>query len=492
MEDALNIVKKGAYIFFLGIFISKLLNYGFRIIIARWLSPSEYGLFSLGLAVLSLAMVISSLGFPTGIERFVGISKENKEKVKAILKFSIYIGLFLSIISGILTFVYADEISSIFFKNPDLTLILQIFAFAIPLYVISELASSLFIGLEDPKYRLITQDIIGNVSKIVLAVILLAAGLGLKGITIAYVLSIAISMFLMLFLLKGAGYLDSIKLRRHKELLKTYFSFSWPLLSASILFTLMTWTDSLMIGYYMAEDQVGIYNAAVPIASLLLIVLTGFKGLVLPPTSRLFSKGKLDKIKEVYIKTTDWITLFAVPLLLLILFYSNEILYTLFGPAYMGAKLSLQILSLGFFVAVITGPTAQAVSMTGKSKTILIIRVISALTNIIANIILIPSYGIIGAAIATSSAIIVYNLLTATFVIRKLHFTPVSKYLPYLTIIGLASFLLIELFPIPSQSALLYALINGGVSIVIFFLLSFLLSKKIREDIYELLRFKSG
>ena len=239
MEDALNIVKKGAYIFFLGIFISKLLNYGFRIIIARWLSPSEYGLFSLGLAVLSLAMVISSLGFPTGIERFVGISKENKEKVKAILKFSIYIGLFLSIISGILTFVYADEISSIFFKNPDLTLILQIFAFAIPLYVISELASSLFIGLEDPKYRLITQDIIGNVSKIVLAVILLAAGLGLKGITIAYVLSIAISMFLMLFLLKGAGYLDSIKLRRHKELLKTYFSFSWPLLSASILFTLM-------------------------------------------------------------------------------------------------------------------------------------------------------------------------------------------------------------------------------------------------------------
>ena len=162
-EDYLKKIVKGAGIAFLGLAISKLFGYIYRILIAR-VGTEEYGLFSIGIAVFSLLTTICLLGLKGGILRYVSFykSREDYGKVKGVILFSIKTILPLSFIVGVILFIFSRQISLYIFHKEDLAVVLQILAFAIPFAAFKEIASSVFYAFQEVRYEVYSKNIVEN------------------------------------------------------------------------------------------------------------------------------------------------------------------------------------------------------------------------------------------------------------------------------------------------------------------------------------------
>ena len=154
-EDSLKKITKGAGIAFLGIIISKLLGYIYRILVART-DTEMYGLLSIGIAVFSILTTVSLLGLNNGVLRYVSFykGKGDQEKIKQIIKVCLKITIPFSIIVSALFFIFSKQISIYFFHTEDLTIVFKIFAFAIPLTVFREMIFSIFQSFQKIKYEI--------------------------------------------------------------------------------------------------------------------------------------------------------------------------------------------------------------------------------------------------------------------------------------------------------------------------------------------------
>src|SRR3972149_8037459 len=93
LDKSLNLLVKTSFIVFIGLALSKILGYTYRIIIARYFGPEVYGLFSLALMVSGWFIAISTLGLSEGLLRFIPIYRGRKErnKISYLFRFSIII-----------------------------------------------------------------------------------------------------------------------------------------------------------------------------------------------------------------------------------------------------------------------------------------------------------------------------------------------------------------------------------------------------------------
>ena len=101
---ALNTVAKGAGIVFTGVIASKVLSYLYRIFIARYFGPNDYGLLNLGLAIIGFLTIISLLGLPSGVTRYIAYyrTKRNESKIRGVVTTSVKLILPFSIALSVL------------------------------------------------------------------------------------------------------------------------------------------------------------------------------------------------------------------------------------------------------------------------------------------------------------------------------------------------------------------------------------------------------
>ena len=168
-EDSLKKITKGAGIAFIGVVISKILGYVYRVLIART-DIEIYGLISIGIALFSLLTTISLLGLHKGLLRYVSFykGKEDFEKIKQTIKTSLKITIPFSIFISVLFFIFSKQISLYFFHTPDLNLVFKIFAFAVPITVFRDLIFSTFQSFQKIKYEVYAKSITENLTKIIL------------------------------------------------------------------------------------------------------------------------------------------------------------------------------------------------------------------------------------------------------------------------------------------------------------------------------------
>ena len=422
-DDSLKRITKGGLIFFIGIIISKILVYIYRLILART-GPEQYGLISLGIAILGVSTTVSLLGLNQGVIRYISFYKTKKEllKVKEVIFSAIKLTLPLSLVITILLVLFSKQISIEFFDNIDLDIVVKVVAIALPFSVLREIFFNTFISFEKVQYEVYTKSLIENISKIILTVLFIFLGWKIMGISVAYTLSIIISFFAALYLLKTKifsqieGKVSAFMI--NKELIL----YSLPLLLSNFIFSLMLWTDTLMIGYFLPESQVGIYNAALPTAFLISMVPTALFTLFVPILIEIYTKKENENFKIVYKTVTKWVLLLNLVLLSTFFLFSKEILSILFGQEYAIASTSLIILSFGYFIGYFIGASQSVLLVFKKTKLILLNTVIMIIGNVVLNFYLIPIYGINGAAIATAFIFIIRAIFLTieTFFITKL------------------------------------------------------------------------
>ncbi|NJE00443.1 flippase [Thermococcus sp. JdF3] len=424
-SQALQRIARGTGIVFAGTVISMFFGFLSRAVIARYFSTGEYGVFNLALTVLNIALVIAMLGFQNALPREVAFYREKEpSKVRDLISTALVIVALNSVIWTAVLFAGAGDISRLF-GDERLAGALRIVVFALPFWALTGVIISVSRGFGRVREQVYFQNIIYPL----LFMVFVAVGAFLKFpfdfVFAAYVISWGLTFLALVFsswkvdLLK---FTISLSSKLGKELVK----FSVPLMLTGIAGFVMTWTDTLMLGYYLGSDVVGLYNGAAPIAKLLPIFLNS-AGLIFPPlVTVLYVQGKLKEMGRVYQILTKWIFLATFPLFSLIFLFPEPTISLFFGAKYVSAAPALQILALGFMFHTFLGLNGWSLIVIGESNFIMYSTLISAVINVVLNALLIPSYNIEGAAIATAASYFVTNVLNSLRLYQRTKIHPFS------------------------------------------------------------------
>lgn len=173
--------------------------------------------------------------------------------------------------------------------------------------------------------------------------------------------------------------------------------------------------DILMLGLLTESRETGLYRGATVLSQLVVFGLGVMNYVILPRIAGLHARGDRAVLQRLVTKSAQTISVIAAIGLVVIVVSGRPLLSLLFGPEFAAAHTALIILALGQFANALFGPVALVLNMTGHERLTLIGVLMAVCLNAVLNLALIPLYGIEGAAIASASALILWNVTLAVF-----------------------------------------------------------------------------
>lgn len=409
-DDSLKKIGKGALYVFLGIIFAKFIGYLFKFITAR-LGTDQYGILSLGLMVYSVFNIVLLFGLDYGITRFTAYYSE-KGEIKSLIKYVLSVVFVTSLIGSVLMFLFSDIISVSLFHTLELGIVLKILAIAVPFECLRSIFLGIIKGFQNLKYEFYARYMIEGSLRIILLFALVYSGFGIVGASLAYLGSIFVSfLFSVFFFTKTFSYFKEKALKiNYGEVL----DYSWPLMFNTLLGLATISIDSFMIGYFRTVSEVGVYNAVAPIARLTYMIPFSLSALLVPILVGLYAKKDEVSFTSVYNVLNGWVFKLNLPLFMFILFFPKELLFVLFGEDYVTGYISLIILASGFFIMYSFYVSREMLLALKKSKHVFYYSLIGVLLNIVLAYLLVPKYGIIGAAVSSVVCLLLISVLIFT------------------------------------------------------------------------------
>jgi O-antigen/teichoic acid export membrane protein len=285
----------------------------------------------------------------------------------------------------------------------------MVFAIAIPFNAITLVVAFATQGFKRLKYKIfITQFL--NPTILLVVMIISFWFISVEVALMAPMLVSSIIGFIVMF-----AVLKKLTGVKNQQLLKAPFDrellvFSYPLMFVTILLTLMHWMDILMLGAFTNASTVGLYHPAARTAGLLQALLTSFLSIYSPMIAQFHAESDQKNMSGSYKLVSRWLLTFSIPVALIFLVYPQKVML-LFGAEYLPSANVLIVLTAATFIHAILGAAQSTLSMTGHTRLLLWNAIGAFIINIILNIILIPNYGMIGAAWATLISLFVISLL---------------------------------------------------------------------------------
>lgn len=394
-----------------------------RVVIGHLLTPEAFGEASIGIAIVRLGATLAMLGFGQGVARYVSRFDEHVDRRGVWVSAVVVTGVATLGLTAAL-YANATQIAGLLFESPGSPRVVRTFVLALPFLVGMRIGLGGIRGMENTVYRTIARDLLFPIGRIGLIVVLVMAGYDLVGVGYAYILAAAASCLVAHYLLHRLVPLVG-QFRTHtRELMR----FSAPLVVAGILGQLLTRTDTIMLGALSDSYEVAMYNAARPLAGGILIVLSAFGFLYLPMMSRLDADAKRERMDRIYKTTTKWIYIVTFPAFLTFVFFPADVLRVFFGPAYTDGAPALIILSIGFFVNALLGRNRETLSALGLTTYLLVSNALAFAVNVVANLVLIPPYGLVGAATASAASFLVMNVVVSGVLLVRYDISPFSSW----------------------------------------------------------------
>lgn len=426
--QSLHTVAKGGIIVFVGTIAGMVLGFVGRVLFARFFEASEYGIFSLGFTIAFISASIGTIGLREGATRQIAYyrGKKENEKVRTIVLWTIIFSSVAGIAFMLLIFISSDFVASNVFDIPGLSFPLKLFSVSIPFYIFIYIFVSIFRGFKKVKEKVIFEELIKNLLFPVLLCGVIILGLSYTWGVFVYTLSIELTgIGLLLYFMRKriVPSLGQISLRESWSTGKDLLLFSLPLMLVSILHNVLGWTDTLMLGYFLNADVVGLYNAATPLGKFVSVALGMMTFVYFPLAAELFATGQEKEIKKSYSILTKWVCTATLPLTLVLVFFPGIVINFFFGANYVLAKRVLQILAIGFFINNLLGPNRELLTVMKKTSFLMQTTFLAAVINIGLNALFISEYGIEGAAVATVTAVIFINIVRTIklYSLAKIH-----------------------------------------------------------------------
>ena len=410
-DEGVSVLAKQGSITFVGNVANGVFGFAIVMLMTRFVSPSVYGLFVLATSVILFMQVFANLGLPLAIDYFVPQYLDDGEdgKAKGVIVQVTGTVLVTSTLIAVALAVSASTIGD-FFQEPSLGIALLLLSVTIPMLAIYNVLLTSYYSIKKLQYRVIMRDLVRPIVRFIVTAGLLLGGFGLLGLIAGYVvgLLVAITVGAVVFTYK-AWRIVSAKLEFVAP--GPLVRYSVPLAMTSVVYVLMGHVDYFLLGFYLDSDDVGIYRVGYMLGSALMIIFSSLAPVFKPLIAE--TRDDTALVQERFRVAARWIAGFTMPIAITLALGASSYLAVLYTPQYAEASAVVALLCAAFlFNVTFGGPDGTLLQGMGYARIVFVNTLVLFGANFVVSIVLIPIYGIEGAAIGSATALVLVGAMT--------------------------------------------------------------------------------
>lgn len=429
LKEEQKTIIRGTFWGLLGNVAIKFVSFFYLILLARFFTTDEVGIFYLCFSITTIIFVFADLGLTSTLSRYIPFycSRGEKDRAYGLLKVSYLVAGFASVFFAAVLFILSDPIA-VLFRNP---------AIKVPLQIISTVlvARILFVMnvafIEARKNNKVTNFLLNaqNIIKLALTIALLwfmssSSATIIAAFVGSYLLATIISFWSAKREIDRLGLTQaSLDTPTSFKLLAEVVPFGLMLSFLGAIWMVMEATDRLMMGYMLppeiAAKKIAVYSVALALASLIMIFPAAVCSIFLPMVTEFYGKGKKDEMVKLASMSFRWLVMLMAPLTILLIAFPDKILQLFYGAEYATGAWVLAIFSVGLFIRGMS--YVQNYMLVGARivKIELTIAIATAMLNVILCWFLITLFGMEGAALASALSFCFITILM-TYYSKKL------------------------------------------------------------------------
>ncbi len=401
---------------------SAVVAFGSQILLARWMGSHEFGIY---IYVWTWALLFGQaidFGLAQSAQRFIPeyITRNTPALLRGYLFASRWMCIGLSILVAILCAV-AIRIAEPWL-SPYLVVPLYLVCMILPAYGFANVQDGIARSYDWVTLAFVPSFLLRQLLITGLAAATYALGLGVDAVTVTIISGIAIWVAVI-----GQALVLNRRLRvqvppgpRVYEI-RTWLATSLPILLVEGFYLLLAYTDILVMQFFVAPQEAAVYYAAAKTLALVSFISWAIAATAAHRFSALHAagdRGALAAFLATTIRWTFWPSLMATLLLLLI---GKQVLQ-LFGTDFASGYHFMAILSIGLLARSALGPVEKLLNMLGEQRLCALVYAGAFLINLLLCLLLIPVLGAVGAAIATTVALVAECILLFFVTRRRLGF----------------------------------------------------------------------
>lgn len=405
---------------------SVLLGFVLAVILARTLGPEQYGVYGFVLTLVTLIAIPAQVGLPHLVVRETAKAATSRDwaLMRGIWRWATrYVAvtsLVLLLAVGVALYLAGHYLSEARYWA-------LIIAFPlIPLIALGNIRGAALRGLRRVVLGQLPEKVIRTVVLILLALAFLTWGVGAgydftaSTALALYVAAAAIAFLTGAWLLWRARPEGVVLERSIRTEGREWQRAVLPLALITGVQVLNSHVDVLFLGLLRSDEEVGLYRVVIQLGNLVIFGLTAINMVLHPHISRLHQQGNREALQRMVTNSARVILLLALPPVFLFVLFGEWVLILAFGEDYTSAHVALSILALGQLINAGMGSVGALLNMTGHERDTMRGMLIALALNVSLNLLLIPPFGIEGAAFATALTFASWNVFLWRMVWKRL------------------------------------------------------------------------
>ncbi len=386
----------------------------------------EVGRYTTCFALLSLLSLLSMAGLRAAMTRYVATALADADlgRLRGTLRTGVAVAAGASALVGAGLALAAPLVASVM-GEPALEAGVLVVAVTVPAATLTETLLSATQGWRDQRPFTLVGRIGEPLTRCVVSVAVIASGGGFVevlwvGAVTGWAAAGVAGWFLWRRLRRTRRRLEPGAPRYE---LRAMFSFSAVSWVSALAATGLIWAGTLLLGVLGTQEDVGTFAVASRLVGLAVFVMAPVNAAFTPHMAHLHHVGDLPGAARAYGSATRWILLLSAPAFVLLAVLPDDLL-ELFGPGYAAAAAVTVVLAAGQLVSAAAGPCGTVLTMSGRVRLTMADNLLVLVLDVVLTLVLVPRYGVLGAAVAWSLSLVVVNLLKLWQVRRVVGLAP--------------------------------------------------------------------
>jgi O-antigen/teichoic acid export membrane protein len=403
-------MARGAVVNLLGSLAAIVLGFGVTLLLTHLVPARSIGLVAIATTLVGIGVIPALLGLDTGVIRFVAraAAEGDERRARGSAQAALAVTAVTSTALTVLLWWQAPAICEQFFHKPFATDIVRIVILSLPALAIGRVATAAGQGYGVMRYSA-WLGIVRRVLRLLSLLPFIAVGLDARTLAYATLLAGWLTCFVSLqFLLRVHS--SVFRPARGAWPVLSLLNFSVPQVLTGLLFFAILWTDTLLLGRFRSAEEVGVYTIVGTLLMPATIVSTSIGQMFAPRVSVEDARGDRVALAAMLKRVTHWNTAVSLPFFAALAVVPVALL-SLFGSTYEAGSAALAVLAVGQLLNTAAGPLGLVINMSGRQYLTMTNNALVAGLNLVVCLLLIPRFGMTGAAVSTASALTVVNVI---------------------------------------------------------------------------------
>lgn len=417
-DQAIRDIFKGAGVVYTGLILEIIISFLAQLLAARYLNTADFGGITTGVALVNLGAILGTIGLDEGLIRHLPRKTADERTSLARAAFLIVVPFSLTI--GVLIALNASFIAANVLGDASVSTSIRIFGAMIPFASVLMLSIGGIRGQEISRYRVYIENLLRPTLRFGLVIAAVIFGLGQAGFALAYAVPYAV----------GAGVAVLLLLRTFDTGIRSssddvdadyagFIRYSIPMTVSRAASFVYRSADIFLLLYFLNAGAVGAYGVAYAAGRLVGMFSMAFNFLGAPIASKIEAASGVDDMVTAHQPALRWLVILSIPAMAPLVLFPEPFITGLYRPRYAPGAGALAVLALAFAIDNVFNALGNLLRGLGKARPLAFNGFLAAATNVALNIVLIPRYGIVGAAIATFAS---YLLMDALMTVELWYF----------------------------------------------------------------------